>query len=168
MNDLIIFDLDGVLIDSKDIHYQALNIALEQIDKNLIISKKEHLTEYDGLSTMKKLEKLTKNKNLDVNMHEKIWKVKQETTMEFFENVEIDKDKVELLKRLKKDGFKLACASNSIKNTLTLLLEKLGLSSYFDFIVSNEDVNNPKPHPEMYWVCMMELNSHPNLSLIHI
>tara|TARA_A100001035_G_scaffold280327_1_gene285540 strand:+ start:318 stop:1694 length:1377 start_codon:yes stop_codon:yes gene_type:complete len=166
VNDLIVFDLDGVLIDSKDIHYQALNIALEQIDKNLIISKKEHLSEYDGLSTMKKLEKLTKNKNLDPNMHEKIWKVKQETTMEFFENVEIDKDKVELLKRLKKDGFKLACASNSIKNTLTLLLEKLGLSSYFDFIVSNEDVNNPKPHPEMYWVCMMELNSHPNSTLI--
>ena len=56
---------------------------------------------------MKKLEKLTKNKNLDPNMHEKIWKVKQETTMEFFENVEIDKDKVELLKRLKKDGLSL-------------------------------------------------------------
>ena len=99
-------------------------------------------------------------------MHEKDMESQARNNYGVFENVEIYKDKVELLKGLKKDGFKLACASNSIKNTLTLLLEKLGLSSYFDFIVSNEDVNNPKPHPEMYWVCMMELNSHPNSTLI--
>ena len=52
---LIIFDLDGVLVDARELHYTALNKALESIDKNYVISREEHLSTYDGLSTTKKL-----------------------------------------------------------------------------------------------------------------
>ena len=52
---LIIFDLDGVLVDARELHYNALNKALEAIDKKYVIYREEHLSTYDGLSTTKKL-----------------------------------------------------------------------------------------------------------------
>ena len=51
MNKLIIFDLDGVLIDSRDLHYNSLNEALSKIDNQYVISKEEHLSVFDGLGT---------------------------------------------------------------------------------------------------------------------
>ena len=52
---LIIFDLDGVLVEAKNLHYEALNKAL---GKEYAISWKEHLSKYDGLKTNQKLEML--------------------------------------------------------------------------------------------------------------
>ena len=73
---LIIFDLDGVLVDARELHYQALNRALISIDKKYEIPRDEHLSTYDGLSTTKKLNLLTKNKNLPIDLHDKIWQLK--------------------------------------------------------------------------------------------
>ena len=53
---LIVFDLDGVLIDSKELHYESLNLALLEIDNQYIISEEEHIKKYDGLPTNKKLQ----------------------------------------------------------------------------------------------------------------
>ena len=73
MNKLIIFDLDGVLIDSREIHYTALNTALAQQDKKYVINKDEHLSTYDGLPTSRKLKILTEEKGLPVNKYEEVW-----------------------------------------------------------------------------------------------
>ena len=75
---LIIFDLDGVLVDARELHYNALNKALESVDKKYVIDRDEHLSTYDGLSTTKKLNILTKLKGLPVELHGSIWKLKQE------------------------------------------------------------------------------------------
>lgn len=77
---LIVFDMDGTLTDSRDMHYEALNRALYSIDEKYIINKEEHLSTYDGLSTTKKLNLLTKNKGLPVEIHNKVWKLKQQNT----------------------------------------------------------------------------------------
>ena len=63
---LILFDLDGVLIDAKKIHFEALNQCLDEEYK---ISEKEHLSLYDGLKTFQKLEMLTMRKGLDPKLH---------------------------------------------------------------------------------------------------
>jgi beta-phosphoglucomutase-like phosphatase (HAD superfamily) len=70
---LIIFDLDGVLIDAREIHYEAFNRAISLVGKDFIINKEEHLSTYDGLPTKKKLELLSKNKNLPIDKHSLIW-----------------------------------------------------------------------------------------------
>ena len=59
---LIVFDLDGVLVDAGDFHYEAMNRALSSIDEKYVIGREEHLAKYDGLSTRKKLAILTKEK----------------------------------------------------------------------------------------------------------
>ena len=74
---LIIFDLDGVLVEAKKIHYDCLNDALGEDFK---ISWDEHLSIYDGLKTNEKLEILTKNKGLPIDRHYEIWSKKHART----------------------------------------------------------------------------------------
>jgi beta-phosphoglucomutase-like phosphatase (HAD superfamily) len=80
MRKLVIFDLDGVLISAKDIHYEALNTAIREVGEEYVITKNEHLNFYDGLKTTSKLEKLTQDKGLPIQSHQKIWKQKQKIT----------------------------------------------------------------------------------------
>ena len=90
MNKLIIFDLDGVLVDSKDWHYESLNESLQQVDKKFIISYEEHLSCYDGLNTTKKLELLTEKKGLDKKYYQQIWENKQKSTFKIIKNLNLD------------------------------------------------------------------------------
>jgi HAD superfamily hydrolase (TIGR01509 family) len=162
---LIVFDLDGVLIDSKDIHYEALNQALSQVDRKFMISSHEHATTFDGLSTNKKLELLHSARGLPRNSFESIWKSKQEITLELLGEVRIDNQLVEFINHIKKTYF-VAVASNSIRNTVDIVLNRLGISELLDLTLSNEDVNHPKPHPEIYWRCMMHFGILPNQTAI--
>ena len=163
---LIIFDLDGVLIESKKIHYDALNDSLKKISKKFIISEDEQLLKYEALSTKQKLNKLTLEKSLPINLHNEIWEKKQSITQKKLSKLQKDKDLIKFFKKIKKANLKLALASNSIKDTCELILQRLGIIDLFDLIVSNQDVKNPKPYPEMYWKCMIEFNALPEETII--
>ena len=78
---LIIFDLDGVLVDAKNIHYLTLNEAL---GSKYEISWEEHLNKYDGLKTNEKLKLLTTSKGLPPSLYNEIWLKKQELTINEF------------------------------------------------------------------------------------
>lgn len=158
---LVIFDLDGVLIDSKDIHYRAFNSALKMVDSKYEVSEDEHLAKFDGLSTAKKLELLHLEKGLPEDIFDVVWSHKQELTIKLFDEIEPDQQLISFLKYLQEKGIKLAVASNSIKATVNKVLSKLEIIGYFDSVMSNEDVNNSKPHPEIYWKIMSELKYYP-------
>ena len=64
----VLFDMDGVLIDAKDWHYEALNRALEHF--GFAISRESHLSTFDGLPTRAKLQMLTKARGLPERLHE--------------------------------------------------------------------------------------------------
>jgi HAD superfamily hydrolase (TIGR01509 family) len=164
--ELVIFDLDGVLLDSKEIHYDSLNQALSEVDEKYIITEQEHLSRYDGLQTTKKLELLTKEKDLSPNYYNQIWNRKQEFTFNNLRNISHNSDLYSIMKTLKDRDIKIACCSNSIRKTINLVLSKLGIIEFFDLIISNQDVKNGKPHPEMYWKCMSEMNVLPENTLI--
>lgn len=164
---LIIFDLDGVLVDSCNLHYIALNKAIEQIaDKKYTISKQEHLTIYNGLNTTTKLQLLTIHKNLPPNLHDDINKFKQSITLEMFKHYSPDQKKIQLLTQLQNLGYILCCASNCKKRSLHLILEKLGLYNFFSQILSNEDIEQPKPAGDIYLKCIMSEHMSPNETLI--
>jgi beta-phosphoglucomutase-like phosphatase (HAD superfamily)/dTDP-glucose pyrophosphorylase len=163
---LIIFDLDGVLISTKQTHFDTLNEALSEVDNKYVINWDDHSNRYDGLKTMRKLEMLTEERGLPESSYNSIWNRKQELTLS-----EIDKiDKSELLlsmfSKLSSDGYKIACCSNSIRKTVLSVLSNLGIIKYFDFICSNEDVVNGKPHPEMYWNAISNFGFIPEETLI--
>lgn len=166
MNSLIIFDLDGVLIESRELHYESLNAALLKIDPKFVISREEHLSTYDGLSTSKKLEILSEKKNLDRKYFNQIWVDKQTATIELIRKIPKNNKLVEMFSYISTKGVKIAVASNSIRNTLKTALMSIGVMDYVDYFVSNEDVSRPKPFPEMYWKCMAALNSIPKNTVI--
>jgi HAD superfamily hydrolase (TIGR01509 family) len=160
---LIIFDLDGVLVEAKNIHFEALNKALGE---KYAIEWNEHLSTYDGLKTNQKLEMLSKNKDLPTNMYKEVWDNKQKYTLEALSNLQPSAQLQVCLKSLTTEGYKIACCSNSIRKTVLTVLSKLGIIEYFDLIISNEDVKNSKPHPEMYWKTMSTMGYLPEEVLI--
>jgi HAD superfamily hydrolase (TIGR01509 family) len=166
MNKLVIFDLDGVLMDSRDLHFDALNNAIALVAPKYCISYQEHVAKYDGLSTKKKLEMLTIEKGLPVDQHEFIWKQKQEETIALLENFQYNVTAIKIMFALRDRQYKIAVASNSIRDTVRVALSSLGLLHLVDYVVSNEDVRHHKPYPEMYWKCMTALDAHPRETII--
>ena len=163
---LLIFDLDGVLLDAKNIHFNTLNQSLGKIDNKFIISWDEHLSSFDGLKTNEKLFKLTKNRGLDISLHKQIWDEKQILTLKELHELKPSIDLQNTFSKLVEDGYKIACGSNSIRKTVLTVLSKLGIIEYFDLILSNEDVKNSKPHPEIYWSAISNMGVLPEETLI--
>jgi beta-phosphoglucomutase-like phosphatase (HAD superfamily)/dTDP-glucose pyrophosphorylase len=166
MNKLIIFDLDGVLIESRELHYQSLNDALTSIDSKYVITRDEHLSVYDGLNTTRKLKLLNESKGLPVEYYNMIWQRKQLATFELIKQFMVDNKLVDIFTKLKSAGYMIAVASNSIRETVKLSLLKTGVMEYVDYYVSNQDVVHPKPYPEMYWRCMTMCQALPRNTLI--
>ena len=159
----VIFDLDGVLVEAKEIHYEALNEALGE---KYMITWDEHLSRYDGLKTSQKLEMLTKDKGLPVELYEEVWMNKQKLTIEKLRSLSQSEQLIECMSSLTNDGYKIAVCSNSIRKTVLTVLSKLGIIEYVDLIISNEDVKNSKPHPEMYWKAISVMSFLPEQTLI--
>lgn len=164
---LVIFDLDGVLIDTREHHFVALNRALAAVDERFVISQKDHLKLFDGLSTQQKLSVLSKERGLDPSLHQSIWNKKQELTFHVIDElVQPAQELSRLFKQLKADGFKIYVCSNSIRETVKQILLKMQLMQFVDYFISNQDVNSPKPHPEIYWQAMIKEKVLPKETLI--
>lgn len=161
----VIFDMDGVLIEAKEWHYEALNKALNLFGFN--ISRYDHITKFDGLPTKDKLNILSTEYSLPVELHSFINEMKQQYTMDI---VHVKCKPLFIheyaLAKLKADGFKLAVASNSVRNTVTTMMSKSSLDKYLSIMLSNEDVSKGKPDPEIYLKAINELHLQPNECLI--
>ena len=168
MSKLIIFDLDGVLVEAKEIHFDSLNLALKDIDEKFVISWEDHLRTYDGLKTYDKLNLLSKYKGLqlDKTILDKIFNRKQDYTLDALSNLGRNLKFISLFEQLKLNGYIIACCSNSVGKTVILSLTNLGIINYFDLILSNESVKYSKPHPEIYWKAMSYFGALPSETLI--
>ena len=138
---LIIFDLDGVLVEAKNLHFEALNEALTKVNPGYRIDWNDHLNQYDGLKTYQKLDLLTKQKGLPKEIHNDIWETKQQLTLKKLAELPASNSLQELMGSLSKE-YKIAVCSNSIRKTVLTVLSKLGIIEYMDLIISNEDVKN--------------------------
>lgn len=164
---LVCFDLDGVLVDSKETHYESLNLALLELGEQFVIDRNEHLMKYDGLPTTKKLEMLHREKGLPKEMFEKVWRRKQELTQEVISKfVSPNEDIVNTFKYLNRRGIKIFVCSNSIRQTTKMYLISLGLIQWVDEYISNEDVRSPKPNPSMYLKAILNAGSSPHETLV--
>lgn len=161
----ILFDMDGVLIEAKEWHYEALNRALDLF--GMPISRFDHLTTFDGLPTRKKLEMLSIERGLPEELHEFINEMKQAYTMEIV-HAQCKPTFVHeyALSRLKAEGYQLGVCSNSVRQTVVTMMDKSNLMPYLDLMVSNEDVSKGKPDPEMYLKAMSEFGVSPTECLI--
>lgn len=161
----LLFDMDGVLIDAKDWHYESLNKALGLF--GLGISRYDHLHTFDGLPTREKLKMLSEQYYLPEELHSFINQLKQKYTLEettlkcrpMFHHEYA-------LSRLHNSGYKIAVCSNSVRTTIENMMRLSNLEKYIDLIVSNEDVVKAKPDPEMYIVTIQKFGLKPSECLV--
>ena len=156
----IIFDLDGVLFDGVNIHFKSFNKALSNVDEKYVISSMdEH--KFNGIPTRMKLKKLTEERGLPSECHQRVWEQKQHFFLESISSLGKDTQKIHLMSELKKLGYKIAVASNSIAATVKDVLVRKGLAEYVDMYLSNDDVTHPKPDPEIYIESVKRLGVSP-------
>lgn len=161
----ILFDLDGVLVNMPDAHYESLNQALSLFGAT--IEQDEHHNSFNGLPTRKKLEMLENQGRLPAGLREIINGIKQKYTKELIpKHCTPDYSKCILLRHLKDKNFLLGCCSNSTKETLHLMLQSAHLFDHFDVIIGNDEIKEPKPHPEIYLTAMKRMNVKPEECII--
>ena len=161
----VLFDMDGVLIDAKDWHFEALNKALEIF--GYTISRDAHLTTFDGLPTKTKLKMLSSSRDLPEGLHGFLNQLKQSHTMAIMQQkCKPTFNHQRAMSRLKEDGKLLGVCSNSIRRSVLTMMELSQLDGYLDAVYSNEDVKIGKPNPEMYLTAMAQLKVKPHETLI--
>jgi beta-phosphoglucomutase len=161
----VVFDMDGVLIDARDWHYEALNRALGLLGYE--ITRYEHLTTYDGLPTARKLRMLTVERGLPTELHGFLNSLKQQYTLELVSTrCKPVFHHQYALAQLQAAGYRLGVASNSVRRTVEEMMDRSDLMRYLDVVISNEDVSRPKPDPEMYVTAMDRLGVSPGETMI--
>ena len=156
----VIFDLDGVLVDATEWHYEALNDALKLF--GFEITKEEHHGYYNGLPTVEKLKVLSEKKGLPKELHDIIKRMKRKYTDEKVAQLcRPSYDKQLMLARLKAKGYKLACCSNAQKYSVVNMLTSAGIIDYFELIIGNDEGFAPKPSPEIYLAAFKKLGVKP-------
>jgi len=163
----LVFDLDGVLVESKQLHYQALRQALLAEGEGLSLEEEEHRLVYDGLSTRQKLVLLSRNRGLPEHRHNHVFAGKQRLTLELTaRHITPNLQLIETFRQLKRDGFPVVIASNCIRASVDTLLTALGLSDLVDVTLSNEDVPKSKPFGDMYVRAATSLGCQPSELLV--
>lgn len=163
--DTVVFDMDGVLIDARDWHYEALNEALSLF--GFSIEYEEHENRFDGLPTRVKLEMLSRDHGLPRSLHSLIGNIKQERTLRIAAaNCYPKAQHLILIAALKRSGIKVGVATNSIRQTTEAMLGYAGILPLVDVVITNQDVTHSKPDPEIYLLAVSRLGSTPKKTLV--
>lgn len=166
---LLIFDLDGVLLNTGNIHFVALNQALDAVVPGLQISMEQDLCELGAITSANKLQILTDRGQLDAAKHKEILQLKKELTLKALKEMPVDyffnKDIVPILEKLA-TKYELYVASNTNQDFILRSLKRAGILHLFSEIYCNADVRKPKPDPEIYSRAMLDFGCSPQETVI--
>lgn len=173
----VLFDLDGVLVDACDWHYEALNLALEEVAQDRI-EREEHDAVFNGLPTRIKLDMLVKAGRIAPDQIAEINQRKQQLTKQVIQEKDyyngdparpgkLRNDKlIALMRLLRANGIRVGCVTNCIHETAVIMLDKTGILSEMEVFITSDMVKTGKPHPEGYWTAMSELGVLPTETII--
>ncbi|BCN30296.1 GNAT family N-acetyltransferase [Anaeromicropila herbilytica] len=160
----VIFDMDGVLIDSEPLHAKAAILTLKEYGVDL---STEYCYGYIGSTTKSMFETIIKEFKLEVPVEEMLEKNATITaSLHESEGYTPIEGTLELLHDLYKNGVKLAVASSSSLDLIKEVTSKLGIIGYFDQLVSGTDVEHPKPAPDVFLNAMKLLDVTPDECII--
>jgi beta-phosphoglucomutase family hydrolase len=156
---LFIFDMDGVIVDTEPLYIKMNKDFLKQY--NVQISDEEY-NQFIGISATKMWDFLKEKYSLPYTTVELIaiekqakYNVLASTDLKIIDGI------VALLQMLKDKEYSIAIASSSMRKNIELIITKTNLKSYFDFVVSGEDVQNGKPAPDIFLKAMQHFNKQP-------
>ena len=163
---IIIFDFDGVILDSENSHFIAFNEGLKKL--NINISEDEYYSKYISLDDRGVITNVVNDKNISVTNEEIDMIIKNKN--DYFESRLIDNSKLfpgveELIIQLSKN-FVLCIGSGANRSEIIKTLKNNNIYDYFEIIVSANEVNNPKPNPETYNRVLDNINTDFNINEI--
>ncbi len=157
----VIFDMDGVLIDSQPMHFEADLLALKEAgyaDASL-----ETVEKYAGTSSLDRWTRYKELFALANTVPELIaTNVRHLHTLVQKNDLHPIEGIPELLQCLKEKNIKTAVASSSSYAFIDLILQKIGIASYFDAVVSGEDMKKGKPAPDIFLKAAAVLDTPPS------
>lgn len=145
----VIFDMDGVIVDTEPVHSYAYFQHFAEL--NIDVSK-DMFTSFMGNSTRNTFQKLKELFPIDLEVEDLIQR-KRTIFNDAFDNKEdlfLIEGVEKLIKDLHKNGIQLIVASSAAKVTIDRVFKRFNLYQYFSHIVSGEDFPNSKPHPEIF------------------
>jgi beta-phosphoglucomutase-like phosphatase (HAD superfamily)/dTDP-glucose pyrophosphorylase len=163
----IIFDLDGVIFDGVKFHKDIFMKSVFEIIPTININEEFHAVYLNGLSTRQKLAYLEEHDFITKEESNAINNLKIKNTSMILKDMIIDNKNIEFIMiKLKELNYRIFCVSNSIRDTCDVILKRMNIYDYFDDIISNEDVKNPKPDPEPYLYLFNKHNLTPEECMI--
>jgi len=156
----LFFDLDGVLIDLKELHRDAFITAWNNKSPQTTIDIPFHAKYLEARPTKDKVVLCNQLLHTTTSQNE-VSTLKQTLTEQLIVDFKGLSAVTDTIRWLKAQGHVLACCSNSIKKTIHLALTKLNILDQFDLILSNEDVTNSKPYPEIYLKAARHFHVNP-------
>ncbi len=160
----IIFDLDGLLVDTEIVSYEIYKKLLLKFGFNF--STQEYSKHYSGKTETSNIEHLIDTYSLPLSLEVGLAKcLKMEESM-IEQGVPLKKGARNLLEYLKKNNYKVAVASSSTKERAIKLLKQNHIHNLFDEFVFAEDVTNSKPHPEVFIKAYKKLNCQPSECIV--
>ena len=162
----VIFDLDGVVVSTNELHYRAWKTIAES--ENLPFDRTIN-NRLRGVSRLRSLEIIIQNAHKDCTQKDKeaLAERKNAIYREYLSELDpycILEGVQELIEGLKEKGVRLGLASSS-KNA-RLILKKIGLAERFDAITDGNDIERSKPDPEVFLKTSRKLNINPRECLV--
>jgi HAD superfamily hydrolase (TIGR01509 family) len=155
----ILFDLDGVLVNTCEIQFTSIKDALIKLKKfDLLHSDNKYYCNIfkQTITTYQKLEYLVGNNIIEKDEIEQIYELKKEIANEYFKKtLSEDIDKINLMHFLKENNINIGVVTNGNPISANIILNSIGILDYIDFLITNEDCINHKPHSEPYIRAMM-------------
>jgi HAD superfamily hydrolase (TIGR01509 family) len=145
----VIFDMDGVIVDTEPVHHDAYHQHFKQLD---IEVSKEMYASFTGNSTKNIYQKLKESFGLKQSIEDLV-QVKRNLFNHAFdakEDLFLIEGVEKLIKELHQADIQMVLASSSAKVTIKRVFDRFELHSYFTHIVSGEDFPNSKPHPAIF------------------
>ena len=164
MIDLIIFDLDGVLVDTEHIHYGALCRSINEIT-DLSYDEIRKSIRTDGSTTKSKLKILKSIYDFTDDICNQINTLKQESALKEFVHLTPNINQIKMLSTLSKK-YKLAIGSNSRKANVDAIINAINIRNFFSSIISIDDINIEKPDPAIFNHIMNSLKTDKTRTLI--
>ncbi|WP_352404768.1 HAD family hydrolase [Sporanaerobacter acetigenes] len=158
----IIFDMDGVIVDSEPLHFKLEKEILEEFGG--AIDRKEHES-FVGTTDYKMWGIFKERFNLEPSIEELV-ELKKKRFQQNIDKIQLMDNILDFIKFLQYKGYILALASSNNKKTVDLIVDNFKLDKYFKVIISGEEVLNGKPDPEIFLKAASAMNLKPEDCLV--